>query len=489
MNCRTLLNSAAAASAALLATAPAAAQPVHPAQPANASKPVNVVMIVADDMGYSDLGVTGNKDFATPNLDSIAKNGVRFTQAYVTAAVCSPSRAGFMTGQYQQRFGHEYNGSGPLPFGTPTDQKLMSHHFKAAGYKTGLVGKWHLGEDPSMQPLKRGFDFFVGHLGGGHPFYPPVDYTNPEQNKILDGDKPANWSTYLTTYFGTRSVDFIRDNSDQTFFLYLSFNAPHTPMHHRESDMPGLSHIQDERRRKYASMMMAMDDAVGMVLDELKTRGIAGSTMVVFFSDNGGPQPGDPSVNGSINRPLRSGKAQAYEGGLRVPMLMSLPGVISPGTTFEKPVISLDLLPTFMAAVGSSPINGTHLDGVNLLPFLTGKNVGRPHDRLFWRLGAITAMLEGDHKIVYPRREGGLDSDPDKVDPAKIELYNLATDPYEKINLAQSDPERLQQMKATWHHWQADFPKSQWGTWADRVKNPPQGAQRAPNQPVASPKP
>ena len=466
----------------VLYSAVAAASGMLSGNAARAAEPVNVVMIVADDMGYADLGITGNKDFATPNLDSIAKNGVRFTRAYVTAAVCSPSRAGFLTGRYQQRFGHEHNGGGPLPFGLPTDQRTMADHFKAAGYSTGLVGKWHLGEEPAMHPTKRGFDSFVGHLGGGHPYAPPADYTAVEKNKILDGHQPAKWSTYLTTYFGTRSVDFIREHAEKPFFLYLSFNAPHTPMEARETDMAGLSHIQNERRRKYASMMIAMDEAVGMVLAELKARNIDDNTMIVFFSDNGGPQPGDPSVNGSINRPLRSGKAQAYEGGIRVPMLMSLPGVIPAGTTYDKPVISLDLLPTFMAAIGKSPIAGTELDGVNLLPFVTGKSDAHPHDRLFWRLGAITAMIEGDYKLVYPRREGGLEADPDKVDPAKLELYNLATDPYEKSNLAAVQPEKLQQMKAAWEQWQADFPTPPWGTWADRAKKPQPG-QKAPAKP------
>jgi arylsulfatase A-like enzyme len=447
------------------------------------AKPVNVVMIVADDMGYADLGVTGCKDFATPNLDSIANSGVRFTQSYVTAAVCSPSRAGFMSGQYQQRFGHEHNGGGPDPFGVPTNVKLMPEHFKAAGYKTGMVGKWHLGESPGKTPLDRGFDSFVGMLGGGHAFDPPTD---PTKNQILDGRQPAKWDTYLTTYLGERSVEFVRNNASEPFFLYIAFNAPHTPMQARESDMPALAHIEDGRRRKYASMMIAMDEAVGKVLAELKATGVDQNTMIVFFSDNGGPQKGDPSVNGSINRPLRSGKAQAYEGGIRVPMLMSLPGVIPAGTTYDKPVISLDLLPTFMAAIGKAPIEGTPLDGVNLLPFVTGANTGRPHDRLYWRLGAAVALIEGDYKLVYPRREGGLEENPERVDLAKTELYDVAKDPRETTNLAATQPEKYEQMKTTWKAWESTLAKPLWGTWADRVKKQ-QAKQNAATQPATQP--
>ncbi len=445
------------------------------------AKPVNVVMIVADDLGYADLGVTGNTDFKTPHLDSIAQQGTRFTQFYVTAAVCSPSRAGFLTGQYQQRFGHDNNGSGPPPFGLPLDQVIMPQHFKAAGYATGMVGKWHLGEGPGMHPMDRGFDAFVGHLGGGHSFFKPED---PAKDLILDGREKANWNGYLTTYFGERSVEFIRKHADEPFFLYLSFNAPHTPMHPRESDMPNLTHIETERRRKYASMMIAMDEAVGMVLDELKSKGIHDNTMVVFFSDNGGPQPGDPSVNGSNNRPLRSGKAKTYEGGLRVPMLMRLPGVVPAGATYDKPVISLDLLPTFMAGIGRTPIDGTNLDGVNLLPFIRGEVEGRPHERLYWRLGASMALIEGDHKLLWPSREGGLPDDPDRTDFSRVELYNLASDPSERNNLAKSQPERVERMKQAWLDWDKTLAKPLWGTWADRQKKAAPKAPAAPPQPV-----
>jgi len=424
--------------------------------------------------------LTGCKDFATPHLDSIAKSGARFTGFYVTAAVCSPSRAGFLTGQNQQRFGHHHDGGGPLPFGLPLGNKIMPQHFEAAGYATGMVGKWHLGEGPGMHPMDRGFDSFVGHLGGGHSFYVPDD---PENNRILDGRSPAKWDGYLTTYFGERSVAFIRENADKPFFLYLAFNAPHTPMHPRESDMAGLTHIEDERRRKYASMMIATDEAIGRVLDQLKADGLDQNTMIVFFSDNGGPQKEDPSINGSSNRPFRARKAQSYEGGLRVPMPMSLPGVIPAGMTYDKPVSSLDLLPTFMAAIEKAPIEGTPLDGVNQLPFAKGEDTGRPHERLYWRLVASVALIDGDYKLVWPRREGGVEENPDRVDLSKVELYNLKTYLWEKTNLALKQPEKYEQTKQTWQEWDATLPKPLWGTWTDRRKKQ-QALQNSPKTPM-----
>ncbi|MEL7240048.1 MAG: sulfatase-like hydrolase/transferase, partial [Planctomycetota bacterium] len=216
----------------------------------------HVVMIVADDMGYADTGVTGAGDFRTPHLDSIATGGVRLTRAYVTAAVCSPSRAGFLTGRYQQRFGHENNGSGPPPFGLPLTERTMADHFKAAGFATGLVGKWHLGEVDGYHPLDRGFDEFVGHLRGGHGYFPESDRNarRGDVGKIQRGREVAQWDQYLTTFFGESSVDFIERHADEPFFLYLSFNAPHTPLEAREEDLARVAHIADESRRTYAAM-------------------------------------------------------------------------------------------------------------------------------------------------------------------------------------------------------------------------------------------
>ncbi len=436
------------------------------AQLVGAATPRNVVMIVADDMGYADTGITGVKDFSMPNIDSIANGGVFCRQAYVTSAVCSPSRAGFLTGRYQQRFGHEHNGGGPPPFGMPLDQVTIANHFKAAGYATAAIGKWHLGQTDAHHPMSRGFDEFVGMLGGGHAYFPNANTKEP----ILDGRKPAVWDEYLTTYFGKRAVEFIDRHKSEPFFLYLSFNAPHTPMQAREEDLAKFAGIEDERRRKYAAMMFALDEAIGKVLDQIKTAGIEDETIVVFFSDNGGPQPGDPSANGSRNWPFRSGKAQYFEGGIHVPMFIKIPGVLKPGTQYDQPVSSLDLLPTLLAATGKQPIADAPLDGKNILPHLKGEASGPPHERLYWRTGAGFAMIEGEWKIVWPRREGGSPENPERPDLSKTQLYHLREDASEKNNLATEQPDRVKSMLDTWKRWDGELASPLWGTWKEKKK-------------------
>ena len=446
------------------------AAPAQPAQPAK-----HVLMIVSDDMGYADTGATGVKDFETPNLDRIARGGMIMRQAYVTCAVCSPSRAGFLTGRYQQEFGHEHNGGGPPPFGLPTDQRIIAQHFKAAGFATGALGKWHLGEGPGQHPMDRGFDEFVGHLNGGHGYFPESDEKTDYGSKILDGREPAKWDEYLTTYLGRHAVDFVDRHAAEPFFLYLAFNAPHTPMQAREQDLAKFANIENDRRRKYAAMMTALDEAVGMVLDELEAKGIEDETVVVFFSDNGGPQGGDPSVNGSSNRPYRGGKSQYYEGGIRVPMFVKFPGAIEPGGTYDHAVSSLDMVPTLLAAVGAKAIDGTKLDGVNLLPYLTGEKDGPPHDRLYWRTGAGIALIEGDYKLVVFRRELGLPNNPERPDLSKAQLFKISDDPSEKREISQEEPERYRKMLDTWSAWDATLESALWGTWTDRKPKKDQG--------------
>ena len=433
----------------------------------------NVVMIVADDMGYADSGITGVKDFETPHIDSISRDGVFLRQAYVTAAVCSPSRAGFLTGRYQQRFGHEHNGGGGLPFGLPLDQKTMADHFKAAGFATGAIGKWHLGQTPDHHPMSRGFDEFVGHLGGGHPYYPESDREagRSREEKILDGREPAEWDEYLTDYFGDRAVDFIERHADEPFFLYLSFNAPHTPMQAKDEDLEKVTHIEDDRRRKYAAMMIAMDRAIGKTLQALDDAGVADETTIVFFSDNGGPRPGDPSVNGSQNWPYRSGKAQYFEGGVRVPMFLKVPGVVEPGTRYNRAVSSLDLLPTLLASVGKTPLEQVELDGVNLLPYLTGEKEEAPHERIYFRTGAGVGVIEGDYKMVVFRREQGLPDNPERPDLAKAKLFNLADDPEEKNELSTQMPDRFDALIEVWKTWDETLGQPLWGTWESRPAN------------------
>ena len=431
------------------------------------ASPKNVVLIVADDMGFADTGITGVEDYVTPNIDAIARAGAIFNQAYVTAAVCSPSRAGFLTGRYQQRFGHEHNGGGPPPFGLPLAQKTMGDHFKAAGYATGAIGKWHLGETPEYHPMSRGFDEFVGHLGGGHAYFPASDKGPglPLEKKILDGREPAEWNEYLTTYFGHRAVSFIDRHADGPFFLYLAFNAPHTPQQAREEDLARFADIKDPRRQKYAAMVYAMDESIGEVLAEIKAKGIEDDTVVVFMSDNGGPQPGDPSVNGSKNNPFRGGKSQYFEGGIRVPMFIKMPGVISPETTYDHAVSSLDLLPTLLASVGKTPIDGVDLDGKNLIPYLTGEAAGPLHERLYWRLGGGMAYLKGDYKLVVGRRKFSLPGPGERPDMSKAQLFNVEKNKWEdnKGDLVSSEPDRFKEMVGEWGEWNQTLVTPLWG--------------------------
>jgi arylsulfatase A-like enzyme len=339
----------AAALAALLAVLAGAARAAAPA------RPPNVVVILADDLGYEDIGVQGGKDIPTPHIDSIARNGVRFTRGYVSGPYCSPTRAGLLTGRYQQRFGHEFNeGTGRLPFGLPLGETTFAQRMKALGYATAAVGKWHLGALPEMRPTRRGFDEFYGTLGNT-PFVHPqlVDSrVGPDPRRVED---PA---FYTTDAYADRAVDFIGRNKDKPFFLYLPFNACHTPMQATDKALARFKHIADEQRRLYAAMMSSMDDAVGRVLGALGAARLVERTLVFFLSDNGGPET-KMGPNGSRNGALRGGKGDTWEGGVRVPFFVQWKGRLPAGTTYTKPVIQLDILPTALAAAGAGVRGGS----------------------------------------------------------------------------------------------------------------------------------
>ena len=286
-----------ALSAALGALAPlTAAEPRKP----------NILIIVSDDHGYADLGVHGCKDIPTPHIDSIARNGVRFTNGYVSGPYCSPTRAGLLTGRYQTRFGHEFNPAAKdsPDAGLPVTEVTLADRLKAAGYRTGLVGKWHLGSPDKFHPQKRGFDEFFGFLGGAHPYTPPG---KAGHRAILRGTTEVKETDYLTDVFAREAVAFLDRNAREPFFLYLAFNAVHGPMHPCERYMKRFESIRDEKRRIYATMLTALDDAVGRVLKKLTDLGVADDTLIAFVADNGGPE----QVNASDNGPLNGGKATA----------------------------------------------------------------------------------------------------------------------------------------------------------------------------------
>ena len=427
----------------------------------------NIVLIVADDMGYADVGFQGSRDIPTPNIDALARSGVRFTDAYVSGPYCSPTRAGLMTGRYPQRFGHEFNPAGNPAFGLPLDQTTMADRLKAAGYRTALLGKWHLGSTDQLHPMERGFDEFFGFLGGDHSYF---DVMPAVGGPILDGRKPAEPIGYLTEELADRAVHFIEQNRARPFFLYLAFNAVHTPMHATEKYLTRFAHIADEERRTYAAMLSAMDDGIGRTMAALRAAGLEGNTLVFFFSDNGGPTMPTTTVNGSSNAPLRGSKRQTWEGGIRVPFVIQWKGHLAAGKTDSRPIIQLDVLPTALAAAGAAVPPDWKLDGVNLLPFLTGSATGTPHDALYWRLGGLMAIRKGDWKLVKTREGALRDIDPAVLsDLSMAELYNLKDDIGEATNVAAAHPEKVKELSEAWWKWNKELVRPRWFPSSGRV--------------------
>lgn len=424
----------------------------------------NILLIVTDDMGYGDIGLHGGRDIPTPNIDALMKSGTRFTDAYVTGPFCSPTRAGLLTGKYQQRFGHEFNvpgGPAAAEFGLPLTETTIAERLKAAGYRTALFGKWHLGAGEKFHPQSRGFDEFFGFPGGQHSY---TEVLPDGLNPILDGRKPAAGVTYLTDELADRSVEFIQRKSAAPFLLYLAFNAVHVPMQATDKYLARFPNITDPQRRTYAAMLSAMDDGIGRVIAALRSQGLEERTLVVFFNDNGGPTMQGTTINGATNTPLRGSKRQTLEGGIRVPFAFSWKGTIPAGRVDRRPIIQLDVLPTALAAAGVAVQPAWKLDGVNLLPFLTGKAEGRPHDVLYWRLGNHMAIRSGDWKLVRtsegPLLTGTFDS---LASLADAELYNLAADIGEKKNLAASEPARVRELAEKWLRWNKELAAPLWG--------------------------
>lgn len=412
----------------------------------DAGKKPNIILIVADDLGYGELGCQGNKEIPTPNIDSIARNGVRFTQGYSSAPLCSPSRAGLLTGRYQQRFGHEFN-PGPTTdpqsdFGLPLTETPLPARLKEFGYTTGMVGKWHLGNRPEFHPLRRGFDEFFGFLGGAHAYIP----AGVKSNGILRGAEPVDEKEYLTDAFAREAESFIERHHQVPFFLYLPFNAVHMPLQSIQKYLDRFPRIKDEKRMTYAAMTSAMDDAVGRVLSKLREHELEENTLLFFISDNGGPT----LTTTSSNRPLRGYKAQILEGGIRLPFMMQWKGRLPAGKVYDHPVASLDIHPTALAAAGGAVSPDMKFDGVDLLPFLNGKNSTRPHETLCWRMGEKKAIRHGDWKLV---REQG-----DK----EWSLYNLADDIGEEKNLAAGKPEVVRELSKLFDEWEKQLADPKW---------------------------
>ncbi len=443
----------------------------------------NVIFIVADDLGYGELGCYGGKGIPTPHLDALAAGGVRFTNGYVTAPFCAASRAALLTGRYQTRFGFEFNPIGAKNaapgIGLPIGEKTVADHLRATGYATALVGKWHLGGTAEFHPQRRGVDEFFGFLHEGHTYVPhPWEgvttwlrrralpnggtgrWTSPDgrlvwtthmggnepdydaDNPLLRSSQPVDERVNLTDAFTREANDFVSRHRTQPFFLYLAYNAVHSPMQAADAYLAKFAHIPDLHRRIFAAMLAHLDDSVGQVLAHLRTTGLAENTLVVFLSDNGGPT----KELTSSNAPLHGGKGELWEGGIRVPFIVSLPGRIAP-RTLDTPVISLDATATALALAGVSA-TPTPLDGVNLWPLLSEKSTAAPHAALYWRVGERHAIRQGDWKLLRQR--------------GAWQLYDLAKDIGEQTGRATAEPARAQELAARWEKWNAEQIAPRW---------------------------
>jgi arylsulfatase A-like enzyme len=396
----------------------------------------NAVIIYADDLGYGETGVQGCKDIPTPHIDSIATKGVRFTQGYVAATYCSPSRAGVMTGRYPTRFGHEFNAVARSS-GLSLQEKTLPNYLKELGYATCCIGKWHLGGDasPDYYPTKRGFDEFFGTLNNT-PFYHPTQFI--DSRKSLEIQAIDDPDFYTTDKYAERAVDWISANSEKPWFLYLPFNAQHAPLQAPQKYLDRFPKITDEKRRTFAAMMSAMDDAVGRVLGKIRELGQEERTLVFFIADNGGPTASTTSHNGV----LRGFKMTTFEGGPRVPFFLQWTGKIRGGQVEDRPVMNLDVLPTIVTAAGGTISSDRQLDGVDLLPYLTGAKTDRPHETMFWRFGEQWAVRHGDWKLVVSRGGSG-----------RPELYQLARDVGETTDLAATEPQKVTELQNLYDAW------------------------------------
>ncbi|HEY8517248.1 MAG TPA: sulfatase-like hydrolase/transferase [Candidatus Binatia bacterium] len=461
-------------------------------------RPPNIVLIVADDLGYNDITLSGggvaNGAVPTPNIDALAKEGANLTQSYAGNATCAPSRAAIMTGRYATRFGFEFTPA-PLQFARLLGHTLNGEHppiyhaerekdvppmaemvvpaseitlpqlLKTRGYRTLMLGKWHLGETPTARPEARGFDEFLGFLSGASLYAPVNDPDVVESRQDFDpidkflwanlpfavvkNDEPGRFapSKYMTDYLAEEAAKAITANRNRPFFLYVAFNAPHTPLQALKSDYDALAGIEDHRLRVYGAMIRALDRGVGTIMESLRANGLDENTLVIFTSDNGGAHyVGLPDVN----KPFRGWKATFFEGGIRVPMLVRWPARIAPGTVLGGAVGHVDIFATAAAAAGAELPRDRVVDGVDLLPFLTGVESGAPHQTLFWRSGGYWVLLDGRWKLQRAEH------------PDKVWLFDLENDPTEKTNLAETRPDVRDAMLAKLAQIDAEQAKPLW---------------------------
>jgi len=438
----------------------------------------NIVLIFADDLGYGDVSSYGG-EVPTPHIDSIGERGVRFSNGYVTAPVCSPSRASLLTGRYQQRFGYEFNIEGDWwrpheveQHGLPLDQITLAEILSDAGYATGLVGKWHLGMEPRYHPLERGFDEFFGVLSWGYIFNPPGRSWSPPPRNLTEeegrrrirqllgpvyrGIEPVEEESYFTDALTREALDFIERHRHVPFFLYLSYTAVHTPLEATDEYLARFPNLEPESRRIYAAMTSALDDGVGEVLAKLRGTGLEEETLLFFISDNGAVAVLE-GYGYARNDPLKGGKLTPYEGGVRIPYLVQWPDHIPAGQVYDDPVISVDVLPTILAAAGVSSPTDRELDGVDLMPHLDGSPTAAPHDVICWRSGINRAVRKGRWKLV-------------QFGSNQVELYDLEADIGEVNDLVAEHPDVVDDLERAYEAWEAEMVEPAWPTLREPIR-------------------
>jgi arylsulfatase A-like enzyme len=400
-----------------------------------ADKP-NILVILADDLGYHDLGFQGSKRIKTPHLDQLAAGGTVFTDAHTSASVCSPSRAGFITGRYQQRFGHESNVP-PPGHGMETNEFTMGQAFQSLGYTTFLVGKWHLGNEDRYYPNRRGFDEFYGLREGSRSYWFNPKNDKPGSHKGIEHNgKQVKFEGFLTDRFTDQAIRMI-GSTDKPFFMFLSYTAPHGPLEAEEADL-----ARADKRDPYAALVQNMDDNIGRVIAHLEKQKLREKTLIWFFSDNGGIGPTASNV------PLNGKKGIKFEGGQRVPFVMNWPGRVPAGKTFNGLTSALDIFATSFQAAGGSK-TPKPLDGVDLMPYVTGNKSGSPHHQLFWKKLEGSALRVGDWKLI-------------KTAELPVMLYNLKDDQEEYDNLATSHPGKVAELLKIYESWNSETIPAQW---------------------------
>ncbi|WP_010136196.1 sulfatase family protein [Ochrovirga pacifica] len=412
---------------------------------AQKSKQPNILIILSDDQGWGDVGFNGATDIPTPNLNALAKDGVIFSQGYSSHPYCSPSRAGLLTGRYQQKFGHENNPENEKQnedtvIGLPLNELMISEVLQQNNYHTCAIGKWHLGNAHKFLPNQRGFKDWFGFSGGGFNYWGKTTPKNKELGVMKNGKPvPENTLTYLTDDFSNQAINYIDQYSktEQPFFMYLAYNAPHAPIQATKEYTNLVTHIENGERAAYAAMVAGMDAGIGKVIQKLKETGVYNNTLIVFYSDNGGHS------HGASSAPYRGHKGMLFEGGIREPFVISWPNKIKGNRTYKEPIIALDIFPTILAATNTQVPASKNIDGVNLLPILTKKSKTLKERPMYWQYsgGKGFAVRHKDFKLIYSYYK------------KKTFLFNIKKDPYEQNNLAHKHPEKVTQLAKMYDQW------------------------------------